>query len=342
MPEISPEVLSANLSFADFPEALPDPQVADHEFELKIERIWQVCDRFDLQTDIWRGRLLRLVRDRQKQDQEIGFLDWLKDHEISKSQAYGWISLADSADVLLQDGLLDQAAVERFSKRAFIATAQTEPQVQQLVSEAARQGEQITCREVRELSDQWLAVSSDLVPGEIKQMAAANQIPSRYVAPFVREIAKIPPAQRSFFQEAVAHSPDLDTLKTVTAEAQKLARYLSGSDQVQAIATAVSHGDLDLDQALEESLRLGCLKSTADLVNYAAQIEQTTAKLFTIWKRLNALAEQVFVASGASTPQLRSLLTHLEPLLGDQISFNLTTSQQAIRVEVQIREQLDL
>lgn len=335
--------MTDSLSFADFPAALPDLQLADHEFAAKIDRIWQICDRFDLQTDIWRGRLLRLVRDRHKQGVDgVGFGEWLKQHEISKSQAYSWISLADSADVLLEDGLLDQTAVERFSKRAFVATAQTEPQVQQLVSEAARRGEQITCREVRELSDQWLAVSSELVPIEIKQKAADAQIPSRYVAPFVREVSKIPPDQRAVFQEAVAHSPDLDTLKMVTAEAQKLARYLSGADQIQAIAAAIDQGDLDINQALEESLRLGCLKSTADLVNYAAQIEQTTAKLFTIWKRLNTLAEQVFVASGASTPQLRSLLEHLEPLLGDQISLQLTTSQQSCRVEVQIQAQFDL
>jgi len=29
------------------------------------------CDRFDLQTEIWRGRILRAVRDREKQGDAV-------------------------------------------------------------------------------------------------------------------------------------------------------------------------------------------------------------------------------------------------------------------------------
>ncbi|MGQ9837804.1 MAG: hypothetical protein ACUVRV_07500 [Cyanobacteriota bacterium] len=37
------------------------------EFEQQVEQAWQVCDRFELQTEIWRGRILQIVRDREKQ-----------------------------------------------------------------------------------------------------------------------------------------------------------------------------------------------------------------------------------------------------------------------------------
>jgi len=339
--------MSEALTFEDFPEQLPDPQddkISEYDFGLRVDRVWQVCDRFDLQTDIWRGRVLRVVRDRQKENgdgQGVGFLNWLKDREISKSQAYTWITLAESADVLIQDGLVDEDTVDRFSKRAFVETAQTAPEVQLLVSEAARNGENITRREVRQLSDQWTAINSDLLPAEVKAKAAENLIPTRYLAPFVREIEKIPESQRAFLQESVANNPDLDTLKSVTAEAQRLARYLSASSEVQAIAEAIANGDLDLEMALEESLRLGCLKATADLVNYAAQIEQTAAKFFTIWKRLNLLAEQVYVETGASTPHLRSLLNYLDSVLGDQISIQIMTKDNAHKIEIQITEQIE-
>ena len=46
------------------PEA--DCDLSDFEFHQQVEVAWQVCDRFDLQTDIWRGRILRAVRDREK------------------------------------------------------------------------------------------------------------------------------------------------------------------------------------------------------------------------------------------------------------------------------------
>ena len=47
--------------------AVPDAEsdLSDYEFQQRVEVAWQVCDRFDLQTDIWRGRILRAVRDRE-------------------------------------------------------------------------------------------------------------------------------------------------------------------------------------------------------------------------------------------------------------------------------------
>lgn len=48
---------------------LPDPErddISTMEFLSRLEEAWAVCDRFDLQTEIWRGRILRAVRDREK------------------------------------------------------------------------------------------------------------------------------------------------------------------------------------------------------------------------------------------------------------------------------------
>lgn len=48
---------------------LPDPedeQIPELDFQRQLDTAWQVCDRFDLQTEIWRGRILRAVRDREK------------------------------------------------------------------------------------------------------------------------------------------------------------------------------------------------------------------------------------------------------------------------------------
>ena len=181
---------------------LPSPEdenLSEYEFQQQIETAWQVCDRFDLQTDIWRGRILRTVRDREKRGGDgrgTGFLNWLKDREITKSQAYSLIELADSADTLLQEGMLEPQAVNNFSKRAFVETAQSAPEVQQLVSDAAQRGEHITRREVRQISDEWTAMTSDLLPTELKEKAANNTIPTRYLAPLVKEMQKLPPPIR--------------------------------------------------------------------------------------------------------------------------------------------------
>ena len=96
---------------------LPDPDsdtISTMEFLTRLEEAWAVCDRFDLQTEIWRGRILRAVRDREKRGGEgrgTGFLQWLREREISKTRAYTLIQLAESADSLVGDGMLVSASI---------------------------------------------------------------------------------------------------------------------------------------------------------------------------------------------------------------------------------------
>jgi hypothetical protein len=323
---------------ADLIFELPDPedeQIPESDFQQQLEIAWQVCDRFDLQTEIWRGRILRAIRDREKKGGDgrgIGFLRWLKEREISKSQAYAWIQLANSADTLIEDGKLDPGSVNNFSKRAFVETSKASPEVQQMVSEAAQKGDRITRREVRQLTDEWTAMSSELLPEEVKLKAADNTLPPRYIAPLVKEMEKLPESHQKFIQKEIAANPDVDTLKQVTTEARSLAKYLKSAAQVQALIQE----DVDIETALEEAQRIGCLSIAADLVNQASQIEQTIAKLYMTWKRIGNLADRLYVDTGASTPNLRSLLSCIEPLGGEIMELQLSgATEHTIRLQIQ-------
>jgi hypothetical protein len=198
---------------------LPDPgqdDISTMEFLARLEEAWAVCDRFDLQTEIWRGRILRAVRDREKRGGEgrgTGFLQWLREREISKTRAYTLIQLADSADSLVGEGLLEPDSVNQFSKRAFLETAQAEPEVQQMISEAANGGLPITRKQVRRLSDDFLAATSPLLPEEIRQRTAENLLPSRAVAPLVKELARLPEEQQDDLRRVLRDEPELDNLK---------------------------------------------------------------------------------------------------------------------------------
>ena len=323
---ISPEEIVAALEIpADFNFELPDPEdeeIRESDFREKLDNIWQICDRFDLQTDIWRGRVLRSIRDREKKGGEgrgAGFLNWLKDREITKSQAYALIQLANSADTLLADGMLDPDSINRFSKRAFVETANSAPEVQQLVSEAAQKGDRITRREVKQLSDEWTAMSSELLPDEIKEKAAEGSLPARHLAPLVREMEKLPDSHLIEIKREIAESPDIDTVKVMTTEAKNLAKYLDAAAQVQTLRDKA----VDMEMALEEALRLDCINTAADLVKQATTLEQTVGKLYTTWKRMSNVADRLYVETGASNPNLRSLLTCLESLTGDIIEVPL-------------------
>ena len=337
-PDNPTELAAALEGPTDLNFQLPDPedeQIPELEFQRQVDTAWQVCDRFDLQTEIWRGRILRAVRDREKKTGDArgsGFLNWLKQREISKSQAYSMIQLANSADTLMEQGQLDANAVRCFSKRAFIETAKAEPEIQQLVTDAARNGDRITRREVRQLADEWTAMSSELIPETVKAKAADNSLPSRYLAPFVKEVQKLPESHQTMLQQEVAANPDVDTLKQVTTEARYLAKYLDAATNVQAL----NAGALDLEQALAEALRLGCINVAADLVNQASQLEQTIAKLYTTWKRIGTLSDRLYVDTGASTPNLRSLLSCLEHLGGEVVEVQLGGgSERTIRLQIQ-------
>ncbi|MCZ8047619.1 MAG: hypothetical protein GPI90_21385 [Microcystis aeruginosa K13-05] len=321
----------------EFNFQLPDPEdetIQDHDFQRQLDSFWKVCDRFDLQTEIWRGRILRAIRDREKQGGDsrgTGFLNWLKQREITKSQAYALIQLANSADTLLAEGQLDPDSINNFSKRAFVETAKSAPEIQKLVSDAARQGERITRREVKQLADEWTAMSSDLLPDEVKEKASDGSLPARHLAPLVKELEKLPDTHIDTLRQEIAANPDVDTVKLITSEARSLAKYLDAAAQVQTLR----RGNLDIEMALEEALRVDCLNTAADLVKQATQLEQAVAKLYTTWKRLGSLSDRLYVDTGASNPHLRSMLTCLESLTSEVIEVELDEGgQKMVRLRI--------
>jgi hypothetical protein len=329
----SPDEIAAALETpVDFNFQLPDPEdeeIQEAEFQQQLDAVWLVCDRFDLQTDIWRGRILRAIRDREKKGGDgrgTGFLNWLKQREITKSQAYTLIQLANSADTLLAQGQLNPEAINNFSKSAFLETAKSAPEVQKLVSEAAQQGDRITRREVKQLSDEWTAMSSELLPEEVKEKAAEGSLPPRHLAPLVKEMEKLPDSHLESIQREIAANPDVDTAKALTSSARNLAKYLDGAAQVQTL----KNSPLDLEMALDEALRLDCLSTASDLVKQASQLEQTAAKLYATWKRLGSLSDRLYVDTGASNPNLRSLLTCLESLTSEVIEVQLDEAGERI------------
>ncbi len=326
------DIVAALETPVDFNFELPDPEdeeIEEFDFQQQLDAVWQVCDRFDLQTDIWRGRILRAVRDREKKGGEgrgSGFLNWLKNREITKSQAYALIQLANSADTLLAEGQLDPASINNFSKRAFVETAKAEPEVQKLVSEAAQKGDRITRREVKQLSDEWTAMTSELLPEEVKEKAAAGALPPRHLAPLVREMEKLPDLHLEGIKKEVADSPDIDTVKLMTSEAKNLAKYLDSAAQVQTIRD----GNVDMELALDEAMGLNCVNTAADLVKQATNLEQLVGKLYTTWKRMGNVADRLYVETGASNPQLRSLLNCLESLTNETIEVKLDDGGEKI------------
>ena len=271
---------------------LPDPEqddISTMEFLARLEQAWALCDRFDLQTEIWRGRILRAVRDREKRGGEgrgAGFLQWLREREISKTRAYALIQLADSAENLLAEGMLEESSVNQFSKRAFMETTQAVPEVQMMISEAANEGQEITRKQVRRLTDEFTSATSPLLPEEIRQRTQENLLPPKVVAPLVRELAKLPELQQEDLRRALREEPELDCIKDVTSTARWISKTTEASEAVRAF----QQGELNLEKAMHEAQRLDALGLLADAVSQAQSLEASVLKLHTAWRRLEGVA----------------------------------------------------
>jgi hypothetical protein len=216
-----------------------------------------------------------------------------------------------------------------------VETAKADPEVQKLVGEAAQKGDRITRREVKQLNDEYTAMSSDLLPPEIKEKASQGSLPPRHLAPLVKEMEKLPDPQMEEIKKEVAENPDLDTVKRMTSEAKNLAKYLDAASQVETLRES----SIDLELALDEALRLDCLNITADLIKQASQLEQNVGKLYTNWKKLGSFADRLYVETGASNPHLRSLLSCLEKLTSEAIEVRLDEGgEKIIRLRITTEE----
>ncbi len=320
---------------------LPDPEkddLSNIEFLDQLEKAWAVCDRFDLQTEIWRGRILRVVRDREKRGGEgrgAGFLLWLREREISKTRAYGLIQLADSADDLVGEGVLEEASVNNFSRRAFIETAQAAPEVQQMISEAANEGQEITRKQVRQLTDEFTSATSPLLPEEIRERTQSNLLPPRIVAPLVKELAKLPEAQLEDLRKTLREEPEIDCIKDVTSTARWISKSLDASLALRAFQVM----DLNLEKAMEEAKRLDAMGLLADACSQAQAIESSVLKLHTAWRRLGGLQERLWLESGTSTPYLRDVLNILQTLSGATMRVSLGELSGGKKLRLQIVEE---
>ena len=334
-------MLPTNLETPVLELDLPDPDqddISTMEFLARLEQAWAVCDKFDLQTEIWRGKILKAVRDREKRGGEgrgAGFLQWLREREISKTRAYGLIQLAESAQEMLGEGVLEETSVNQFSKRAFMETAQAAPEVQMMISEAANEGQEITRKQVRRLSDEFMASTSPLLPEEIRQRTQENLLPPKVVAPLVRELTKLPEPQQDDLRKVLREEPELDRIKDVT----HTARWITKATESSVAVRAFQQGELDLEKAMQEAQRLDALGLLADAVGQAQSLESAVLKLHTSWRRLGGLQERLWVESGSSTPYLRDVLSALQSLSGATLRVSLGELAGGKRVRLQLVEE---
>ena len=320
---------------------LPDPSqddLSNVEFLNRLEKAWSICERVDLQTEIWRGRILRVVRDREKRGGEgrgAGFLQWLREMEISKTRAYQLIQLADSSDNLVGGGILDESSVNKFSRMAFIETAKSLPEVQEMISQAANQGQEITRKQVRRLSDEFTSVTSPLLPEEIRERTQSNLLPPRVVAPLVKELAKLPEPQQVDLQQVLRENPEIDCIRDITSTAKWISKSIDASYSLRSF----QNKELNIEKATQEAQRLDALNLLSEAFGQAKNIESAVVKFYLAWRKLGGIYEKLWLESGTSTPFLREVLEALQTITGSTMRVSLGELAGGKTIRLQIVEE---
>ena len=134
-----------------------------------------------------------------------------------------------------------------------------------MIAEAANEGQEITRKQVRRLTDEFTAATSPLLPEEIRQRTADNLLPPRAVAPLVKELAKLPEAQQNELRRVLQEEPELERVKDVT----HTARWLTKAAEAGLAVRAFQQGQLDFEKALQEAQRLDALGLVADAMGQA-------------------------------------------------------------------------
>jgi hypothetical protein len=174
-----------------------------------------------------------------------------------------------------------------------------------------------------------------LLPDEIRQRAQENLLPSKVVAPLVRELSKLPALQQEDFRKVLRDEPEIDRIKDVT----HTARWITKATESGVAVRAFQQGELDLEKAMQEAQRLDALGLLADAVGQAQTLEAAVLKLHTSWRRLGGLHERLWVESGSSTPYLRDVLTALQTLSGATMRVSLGELAGGKRVRLQLVEE---
>ena len=188
---------------------------------------------------------------------------------------------------------------------------------------------------MRRLTDDFTSATSPLLPDEIRQRAQENLLPSKVVAPLVRELSKLPELQQEDFRKVLRDEPEIDRIKDVT----HTARWITKATESGVAVRAFQQGELDLEKAMQEAQRLDALGLLADAVGQAQTLEAAVLKLHTSWRRLGGLHERLWVESGSSTPYLRDVLTALQTLSGATMRVSLGELAGGKRVRLQLVEE---
>ena len=281
------------------------PNQDRNDFRVELTKLWGECDNLTLEAMIWRGRILRTANQKQLENgggiNGVRWKDYLKSLELTEKKAKELIELADSHDKINPP----VEAIAQFTPKAFNATAEAEPEIQQITIAQALEGQHISFNNVKRINDEYLSKTSPLLPDNITEGVENGLYPSKHVAGLVKELTKLPPLHVEEAQKELEACGCIDDVKDITREVKALIKYLDNIGKIE-------FEEVDIPEMFAEAQRLDIIDIVGATLSSHFKVQELAAKLEIETAKLENAKDRVFVETGASAPQLRAMLKAIE------------------------------
>lgn len=303
------ESIQLNLEFT-----FPDAGLEAEELLAKVNENLPKTANVGLFSEVCRGKLIGIARDKFKANGDlrgVEFKAWLKDRDITLSQAHALIETADKAAGLLGKDLL--AGTAKITKPALKRAVQASENAQKVLRDMIANAEMpVKAGDVRNACDAIDAKNADIFTDDFKAKIENGSIPIAKAAGLFRELDRLPEDHAKGYAEQIAASPNpVEEIKAITASAKAVATMYDLAGQVNAASGC------DIDFIAEESIRLGAESTVAKVLKQARDVQTLAGKLYTAVKKLGSSADRLYVDTGATTPHTRGLIAALESLFSN-------------------------
>jgi hypothetical protein len=243
-----------------------------------LNELHQELERNVLQRDLKLGRALRDARNNDRN----GSLQQIKNLKLSKTRVFTLIQLATEVDALIQQGLLDEATLQRFDAASLRELCWSCDEVKASICEAAMEGQAITLACIKAVADEATGTTAPVLPRAVKEAVKEGIVKPTEAAKLANSLIQLPDDFSALLSLKLELAQDISDADV--KEAQVSARAFIKAEQHAYALPEVKHEELQ--KALYQALQLDAVRLLADALEGACKVIKLARQLDIADKRL--------------------------------------------------------
>ncbi len=289
------------------------------------------CDNLNLLSTVWRGRIILQTKSLYEQRKaEDSYYAWLKINDISEKKAELFISLARSADELIDQGRLTTESMQKITLEAF-QIAHQDPTILGLIADMSLDGNAVNKHTASRLIDEQKVTTCDVFSTEVVNATSSQVLKPSKVAKLVDNLAQLDGDVAAKIAEPLTKEPKVEVLKVCLKQSASQVKYRETAPLIESVQ------DIDTDALLAEAEALKEIPLLSEVTALLKELETLTVKIHQKKAKLEDKCDRLFCQSGAAQQNIRALC---EPFTSNNRWFQvpLDSNGNAVRIEIQVIE----